>query len=91
VAFVAFVLPVLVPLVMPPPVQPVMVRFVLVTGFTVAFDESGGRPGVYVWVPVIDLHVGSTVLAAPAELAVSTPIGKQSEIANSRPRPLRMQ
>src|SRR5579862_9611013 len=90
VAVFAFKDPLLLPLLMPPPVQPVMLATVVVVGFTVAFELVGGSPGLYVWVPLSDLHFGSTVLAAPAEPAVSTPIGRQSDIAKRKPRPLRM-
>jgi len=91
VAVVDFVLPELLPLVIPPPVQPVIVRTVLTTGLTVLVELKIGSPGVYVCVPWSDLHFGSTVFTAlPACPAVSTPTGKTSAIANSKPRPLRM-
>ena len=71
VAVLAFKVPLLLPLVMPPPEQPVMLATVVVVGFTVALELVGGSPGLYVCVPLNDLHFGSTVFAAPAGPAAS--------------------
>src|SRR5689334_5562220 len=83
-------MPLTVPLVMPPPVQPVNAPAVVVTGNTFWSELVGGRPGLYDCVPENSLHFGTTVLTAPAGPAVSTPTGRHSEITNKSPRPLRM-
>lgn len=92
VAVVAFVLPPTVPLVMPPPVQPVNEAANFVTGFTSVFELKGGRPGVKVSVPENSVHFGAAVFTAPPadELAVIRPTDKNSDIATSKRRPLRI-
>jgi hypothetical protein len=81
----------LVPPVMPAtPVQPVSVAFSVVFPDTFVLTPILGSGLLQVSVPENVLHFGGSGAAA-AGPAVMTPADRTKDIANSRPRPLRMQ
>ena len=90
--FRIFVVEVLEPLVIPAtPLQPVSLDASLTVEFTVVATPSFGSGGVHVSVPVNALHFGGNGPAAPAGADAQMPSGTSIEIANNKPRPLRMQ